>query len=156
MKGFEQSRRDDLEFLGYVWLYLLRGSLPWEGLPSKTSKQKYQVILDVKMQTSPEELCYGFPNEFVEYFQKIRELEFENEPDYASYRKLFCDHILMTTSMIGQRKQHLQSKFLFVLPSKYLDKRIHSPQHQNTRLASPSNFLLRLLHRWLKIVYFLR
>ena len=91
MKGFEQSRRDDLESLGYVWLYLLRGSLPWQGLPAKTSKQKYQVILDVKMQTSPEELCYGFPNEFVEYFQKIRELEFEAEPDYASYRKLFRD-----------------------------------------------------------------
>lgn len=94
MKGYEQSRRDDLESLGYVWLYLLRGSLPWQGLPAKTSKQKYQVILDVKMQTSPEELCYGFPNEFVEYFQKVRALEFEEEPDYAYFRRIFRECFL--------------------------------------------------------------
>jgi serine/threonine protein kinase len=65
--GQEQSRRDDLECLGYVLIYFLRGSLPWQGLKAKTKKEKYEQIKDKKLNTSLEELCVGFPEEFAQF-----------------------------------------------------------------------------------------
>lgn len=89
MKGFEQSRRDDLESLGYVWMYLLRGSLPWQGLPAKTQEEKMNRIIEVKETTPFETLCEGFPSEFVTYFQIVRKLEFTEEPNYTELKNLF-------------------------------------------------------------------
>jgi casein kinase 1 len=89
LRGLEQSRRDDLESLGYVWLYFLRGSLPWMGLASHDDQRRYELICDVKSRTSFEELCRGFPIEFVRYFSIVRNLRFAEKPKYGELRQLF-------------------------------------------------------------------
>mmetsp|Transcript_26235 Transcript_26235/g.66772 ORF Transcript_26235/g.66772 Transcript_26235/m.66772 type:complete len:353 (-) Transcript_26235:813-1871(-) len=89
--GIEQSRRDDMESLGYVMMYFLRGSLPWQGLKAATKRQKYEKISEKKMSTPIEVLCKGYPMEFVTYFQYCRSLRFDDKPDYSYLRKMFRD-----------------------------------------------------------------
>jgi hypothetical protein len=88
LKGCEQSRRDDLEAIGYVLMYFLRGSLPWQGLHVHKGEDRYKKILQKKKSTSAEELCKGFPKEFVDYINYTRNLEFEADPDYKYLRNL--------------------------------------------------------------------
>lgn len=90
--GIEQSRRDDMESLGYVLMYFNRGSLPWQGLKvqkAATKKQKYERISEKKMSTHIEVLCKGFPAEFAMYLNYCRGLRFEEGPDYMYLRQLF-------------------------------------------------------------------
>ncbi|VVA89879.1 unnamed protein product [Arabis nemorensis] len=89
--GVEQSRRDDLESLGYVLMYFLKGSLPWQGLKAGTKKQKYDRISEKKVSTPIEVLCKNQPAEFVSYFQYCRSLRFEDKPDYSYLKRLFRD-----------------------------------------------------------------
>ncbi|KAJ8765175.1 hypothetical protein K2173_011435 [Erythroxylum novogranatense] len=89
--GIEQSRRDDLESLGYVLMYFLRGSLPWQGLKAGTKKQKYDKISEKKMLTPAELLCKNYPSEFTSYFHYCRSLRFEDKPDYSYLKRLFRD-----------------------------------------------------------------
>lgn len=87
--GIEQSRRDDLESLGYVLMYFNRGSLPWQGLKAATKRQKYERISEKKMSTPIEELCKSYPAEFPTYLNYCRALRFEERPDYSYLRQLF-------------------------------------------------------------------
>ncbi|KAK1315114.1 Casein kinase I isoform delta-like [Acorus calamus] len=89
--GIEQSRRDDLESLGYVLLYFLRGSLPWQGLKAATKKQKYDKICEKKLATPIEVLCKSHPVEFASYFHYCHSLTFDQRPDYGFLKRLFRD-----------------------------------------------------------------
>ncbi|XP_042033343.1 casein kinase I-like isoform X1 [Salvia splendens] len=89
--GIEQGRRDDLESLGYVLMYFLRGSLPWQGLQAGNKKQKYDRISEKKVQTPIESLCRGYPTEFASYFHYCRSLRFEDKPDYGYLKRIFRD-----------------------------------------------------------------
>ncbi|KAJ3202764.1 casein kinase I [Entophlyctis luteolus] len=89
--GREQSRRDDLESLGHVLFYFLRGSLPWQGMKAATNKQKYEKIGEKKRTVPISELCEGFPKEFGIYLSYCRELKFEETPDYDYLRGLFSE-----------------------------------------------------------------
>lgn len=91
--GYEQSRRDDLEALGYVLVYFAKGGqLPWQGLcPGAPRKVKYAAIRDKKCAVPVEELCRELPVEFTTYLNYSKSLKFEEQPDYSYLRRLFKD-----------------------------------------------------------------
>ncbi|KAI8891262.1 kinase-like protein [Backusella circina FSU 941] len=89
--GIEQSRRDDLESLGYILVYFCRGQLPWQGIRARTKKEKYDKIMEKKMTTPADALCRGLHQEFAIYLNYVRSLRFDDKPDYSYLRKLFRD-----------------------------------------------------------------
>jgi casein kinase 1 epsilon len=91
--GLEQSRRDDLESLGFMFIYFLKG-LPWQSLQADTKQEKYEKILLAKLSTPTEELCKDLPEEFAIYLHYCRALKYEDKPDYSFLRQLFKDLVM--------------------------------------------------------------
>ena len=105
-KGYEQSRRDDLECLGYTLIELSKKNLPWSKIETEEIefKKKFAKILELKCSISPEELSSGLPNQFAEYIKYCKNLEFEQEPDYNYLRNLFIEIINSNKPLININK----------------------------------------------------
>ncbi len=113
--GIEQSRRDDLESIGYLLIFFLKGSLPWQGL--KAGGDKYQRIMEKKLQIPTEILCFGLPDEIVYYLNYCKSLRFEDRPDYDYLRGLFIKLLGTCNSMYGLTKEMLKFDWCFHDPS---------------------------------------
>jgi serine/threonine protein kinase len=88
-KGIEQSRRDDLESIGYMLIFFLKGKLPWQGLTASTKAKRSKQIYQIKKETSLELLCDGLPKEFLLYMKYCMNLKFEQTPNYEILKNLF-------------------------------------------------------------------
>mmetsp|Transcript_10644 Transcript_10644/g.20611 ORF Transcript_10644/g.20611 Transcript_10644/m.20611 type:complete len:375 (+) Transcript_10644:3421-4545(+) len=87
--GLELSRRDDLESVSYVMIYMATGELPWQGIHATTKQDKYRRIMDKKNAVTPEILCRNLPGEFCFLLKYARSLRFEERPDYE-----YCTRLL--------------------------------------------------------------
>lgn len=86
-RGDELSRRDDIESIAYVLIYLALGRLPWQNIP-KTNGFK-QEIMAKKVTISAPVLCKQLPEAFLSFLQASRKLGFEEEPRYSEYIEWF-------------------------------------------------------------------
>ena len=93
--GVEQTRRDDLESLAYMLIYLAKGKLPWTGIKGKNVNECIYKAYLMKSTISLLELCKDLPKEFITFTKYIRQLKFEQEPDYNYLKNLFI-HVLKT------------------------------------------------------------
>ena len=88
LKGYEHSRRDELESLGYIFVYFLKGKLPWQNIIAKNKEEKYKKILEKKMEISSEELCKDLPKEFEMFLEYNKNIKYEEKPDYKYLHNL--------------------------------------------------------------------
>ena len=150
LRGYEQSRRDDLESAGYVLMYFLRGSLPWQGIPGKNKDERYKKILQKKEETTAHELCKDFPEEFEKYIDYTRNLEYEEDPDYERLKEYFkniieeknenFDYIYIWST----EEEKKQRKKEFLEEKKRLSRQITSKTNNmpllHTKIENVSNF----------------
>jgi len=89
MAGNEQSRRDDIESIGYMIIFLMKRKLPWQGIKGNSYKECYHKLYIMKKNIEIEELCKGLPNEMIDYMYNAKSLKFEEEPNYTFLKNLF-------------------------------------------------------------------
>ena len=99
----EQSRRDDLEALGHMFMYFLRGSLPWQGLKAETLKERYQKIGDTKRATPVDVLCQGHPGMVIGLFLLSTTVIFLFSEEFAKYLKYVRNLDFFETPNVSQR-----------------------------------------------------
>lgn len=88
-KGIDQTRRDDLESIGYLLLYFLKGNLPWQQIDEESFQNQLNEIKERKMSIDLEMLCSDLPQEFGIYLNYCRNLKFDEKPDYGYLKKIF-------------------------------------------------------------------
>ena len=86
--GYESSRKDDMESLGYTLLYLICGSLPWQGMNASTMSD-IRALGQIKKDMDVGELCKDVPPCFRLYMTHVQNLGFTDSPDYVYLETLF-------------------------------------------------------------------
>mmetsp|Transcript_70127 Transcript_70127/g.197852 ORF Transcript_70127/g.197852 Transcript_70127/m.197852 type:complete len:428 (-) Transcript_70127:184-1467(-) len=148
-KGIEPSRRDDLGAIGYVLMHFNLGKLPWQGISAKSKRTKQKKIGRVKKRMPHDELCKGFPPEFVKYLEYCDSLGFDDRPDYDHLRRLIRDVLvreghqqdLVFDWMLAKQDrkpaalQNVESKTVGSVQVKQDEKSANSPKKRRTRSA---------------------
>ena len=124
--GIEQSRRDDLESLGYMLIYFCKGDLPWTKIKGKNKKEKYNLIKEKKMEVMPDILCEGLDNEFKDYFNYVRKLQFTEEPNYE-----FLNGILNKILIKNKLKYDLKFDWCIDNSEKRVDNNIENNEKKS-------------------------
>ena len=92
--GYQQSRRDDLEALGYMYIYLAKGELPWNSLRCTSMDELLNNTIILKRSILMEDLCKDLPEEFCDFMKYVKNLNFESKPNYEYLRSLFNNILL--------------------------------------------------------------
>ena len=136
-KGYEQSRRDDLESLGYMLIDIMTNYLPWNNykdleVDGQISYSQNEKLVEIKSEVSPEILCKGLPEEFVQYIKYVKNLDFEQEPDYDYLRGLF-------TTILIKNQQNNDLNFFWIISN----KKLKSIKYKTKIYERNNNFLKR-------------
>jgi serine/threonine protein kinase len=141
MKGFEMTRRDDLESIGYMLIHLIKGTLPWLNFEKIPFIEKYEKVFKIKANISNEELCKDLPNEMCKYMEYVKSLKYEEDPDYEYLRQLFFSILKNINEKYDLRfswSKNITVKKGYLSQMKPLRRISHSPFSKLLRLKENS------------------
>ena len=132
MEGISPCRRDDLESLGYMLIYLYKKQLPWENLSFKSKEEISQKIYERKKLITMKELCKDMPKEMTEFMNYIKSLKFEEEPKYFYLKELL-------NIMLNKMKQSNNLDFSWIKKDRFKKIKMSGPlsPFQSKRKVSP-------------------
>ena len=139
LRGGEQSRRDDLESIAYMLIYFMRGKLPWQGVTGNKKIERYLKIYKMKKNVAPEDLCKSLPRQMTEFMRYVKQLEFEQDPDYNFLRNLF--------NSILKKKHETNEQLLFSWIRLDDFPNLKNPVNPATRRDSPQSRLYRKIQK---------
>ena len=146
-RGFEQSRRDDLESLGYMLVFLSKGCIPWDKAEKiKDPPKKYITTANIKKSITSEQLCKDLPEEMAKYIDYCKELYFEQDPDYNYLRFLF-------QTILIKMKQNNDLNFCWISNKllKNINKKGKVTESRNSKISvSPHIRLLNKIEKSLR------
>lgn len=90
--GITPSRRDDLESIGYILIYLLEGKLPWQEINIIDENECNYQIKEIKNLKSLWMLWDNIPGEFITFIKYCRSIEYDQDPDY-NYLKILLSNL---------------------------------------------------------------
>ena len=136
LEGIEQSRRDDLESVAYLLIYLLKGTLPWQGLIVKRKEEKYLKVLEKKRSMTSNELCSGLPTQIERFLIYVKSLEYEEKPNYQLMIRLLEECLNDFRSKQGDDELDENRPFVFdwVKKSKKYLTRIKEAKSMNLQI----------------------
>jgi len=88
MKGIVSTRRDDLESLGYMLVYLYENKLPWDNVEATNPTEFIKKIFYIKKQIPMNTFCRNLPKEMTEFMIYIKSLGFDEKPNYNLLKSL--------------------------------------------------------------------
>ena len=135
-KGIEQTRKDELESLGFVIIYLFNGSLPWSKIKFNTIYEGLTKIYAIRKKVSIENICSNMPKEFNIYMNYVNNLKYEQCPNYEYLRNLFLNIL----KKIGDANEQL---FSWVDKNKNLSSKQSSSKNRNRSIYDIFNNLLK-------------
>ena len=137
MAGNEQSRRDDIESIGYMIIFLIKKKLQWQGIKGYSYKECYHKLYLMKKYIKIEELCKGLPSEIIDYMRNAKSLKFEQEPNYMYLKNLFYN-------ILKKNNYNIENKFFsWIKKIDIKSNNLKTLSKSNSQGKAPNNKMMR-------------
>ena len=146
--GYQQSRRDDLESLGYMLIHFIKG-LPWDIRNCNNNNdlnESLKKLLNIKRNISMENLCKDLPIEIYEYMRHVKNLKFEEKPNYTYLNNLFYSILFKMNEICDNNfswNQNNNKKRLIFRNISFISKNRVETTNKNIQFQEINNFIQR-------------